>query len=88
VTLSLIGTTSIAFTVDFAYAFAFVGAFHAFDIVGVAFFALKATDFCYPLNDFLTSFANLFATAFKSLFTFIFPFSFASFDFLIAFVAY
>jgi hypothetical protein len=87
-TPSLIRTTSIAFTVDFARAFAFARAFYAFSIVGVAFFALRATNFCYSLSDFLTTFTNFFAAAFISLFTFIFAFSFASFTFLIVFIAY
>jgi hypothetical protein len=86
-TPSSIGTTGTAFTVDFARAFAFAGAFRAFSTVGVAFFALGATDFCCSLSDFLTAFANFFAAAFASLFTFLFAFSFASFAFLIAFAA-
>jgi len=80
--------TGIAFTVGFAYSFAFIGAFRAFDTIGVVFFALGATDFCYSLSDFLTAFTNFFTIAFVSLFTFLFAFSFASFAFLIAFVAY
>jgi len=87
-TPSLIRTTGIAFTVDFARAFAFVGAFCAFSTIGVAFFALGATNFCYSLSDFLTAFANFFAAAFISISTFLFAFSFASSAFLIAFVAY
>jgi hypothetical protein len=86
-TTSSIGTTSIAFAVDFARAFAFIGAFRAFDTVGVAFFALRATDFCYSFSAFLTASASFFAAAFASLSTFLFAFSFASSAFLIAFAA-
>jgi hypothetical protein len=77
--------TSTAFTVGFAYSFAFTGAFRAFDTIGVVFFALRATDFCCSLSDFLTASANFFAAAFASLSTFLFAFSFASSAFLIAF---
>jgi hypothetical protein len=86
-TPSSIGMTSIAFTVGFAYGFAFTSAFRAFNTIGVVFFVLRATDFCYSLSDFLTAFANFFAIAFISLSTFLFAFSFASFAFLIVFVA-
>jgi hypothetical protein len=54
-TTSLIRTSIIYLTSDFSGYFTHTSAFHAFSIVGVAFFTLGATDFAYFLSVFFTA---------------------------------
>jgi len=81
VAASSIGTTNIAFAIDFACTFALIKNFCPFNIIGIAFFALKATNFCYSFNAFLAAFASFFVAAFASLSTFLLAFSSTSFAF-------